>query len=230
MQQHLGATVLYCWKCFFEPISLPKVRRVSWPEKAWVFYIICISYFPLHLRHSIAFIYLTWLAPPWLAVYGQSWPSDLGIFDIVEQPASRSERFELRQFNVFKIVQITILWSLFLITAKLSLFSRGHKRSSIFNAREKDNTGGNLTRNGAMWVSVLFLPIPSMWPQYTVYLPGFHWPAHQVNLKSLYSVSMSLQLYCLPLSFPSIELLLIPHSPMEMPFQKPSGGINLSST
>ena len=118
MQQHLGATVLYCWKCFFEPISLPKVRRVSWPEKAWVFYIICISYFPLHLRHSIAFIYLTWLAPPWLAVYGQSWPSDLGIFDIVEQPASRSERFELRQFNVFKIVQITILWSLFLTTAK----------------------------------------------------------------------------------------------------------------
>ena len=118
VQQHLGATVLYCWKCFFEPISLPKVRRVSWPEKAWVFYIICISYFPLHLRHSIAFIYLTWLAPPWLAVYGQSWPSDLGIFDIVEQPASRSERFELRQFNVFKIVQITILWSLFLTTAK----------------------------------------------------------------------------------------------------------------
>ena len=61
---HCGcATAPWCYCSvllkMFEPISLPKVRRASWPEKAWVFYIICISYFPFHLRHSIAFVYLT---------------------------------------------------------------------------------------------------------------------------------------------------------------------------
>ena len=35
-------------------------------------------------------------------------------------------------------------------------FPRGHKGSSIFNAREKDNTGENLTRSRELWASVPF--------------------------------------------------------------------------